>query len=200
MHDATQPTDSMAVKSVSIDAALAAADNRGAEFSRYSHPELLDIFGGLAPPSVSDFQGEFFGRTLASIDTVGAVVTWASTHLPLPGRWFGKGFTATGEHGGHGYNRFSFLGLESHTMRFDTRLDRSSIDDKPILLMDYGPKANPLAYLRARDEIRQIDDMNYLLCGYFTWPLIGRSQVFTYHLYGPVGPFEHAGRLLGSGT
>lgn len=176
---------------------LTPSDSRAEQLGRLSHAELLTLFGTLAPPNVAQFQGEFLGRTLAAVDTMGAIVTWASTHLPLPGRWFGKGFTASSDSTGHGYNRFSFLGLESHTMRFDTRIDDSRIDGKPVLLMDYAPKRNPLAGLRALDEIRQLDDMNYLLCGYFTWPIIGVSQVFTYHLYGPVGPFEHGTRMLG---
>ena len=56
--------------------------------------------------------------------------------------------------------------------------------------MDYHPYFNPLGMLHALDEIRQLDESNYLLCGHWKWPFAGRSQTLFYHIYGPTGDFK----------
>ncbi|MBV1920007.1 MAG: hypothetical protein KUG73_04950 [Pseudomonadales bacterium] len=165
-------------------------ENRRKELRSYSHDELIDIFSTLEPASIEVLQGEVDGCTLASKGRWGNIITWLSTHTPFPGVWLGKGFTSNRDNTGRGYNRFTLFGIEHRSMRFATGPGLSLVDSKPVMLMDYKPYFNPLGLLSALDEIRQLDDNNYLLCGHWKWPFFGRSQILFYHIYGPLGKFK----------
>ena len=165
-------------------------DNRKAEMLAYSYDELIEIFKTLPAANVNVLKGEVDGCTLAARNGWGNLLTWVSTHSPYPGIWKGKGFSQINDKQGFGYNRFSLFGVEHQSMRFVTGPGLSVVDNKPVLLMDYRPYVNPLGMLHALDEIRQLDDNNYLLCGHWKWPLFGRSQNLFYHIYGPIGEFK----------
>lgn len=155
-----------------------------------SHDELVKLYKSLPAADINVLQGEVDGQILAGKNSWGNVLSWLSTHSPYPGIWKGKGYQAVNQTTGRGYNRFNFFGIEHRSMRFETRADVSRLDNRPVMMMDYKPYMNPLGLLRALDEVRQIDEHNYLLCGYWSWPLFGPSQVLFYHVYGPVGPFN----------
>jgi len=166
------------------------SDNRREELFSYDYNKLVALFKTLPAANVNVLQGEVDGSTLATKNRWGDFLTWISTHTPYPGLWIGKGFTPKDKETGHGYNRFKILGFEHRSMRFATKPGNSIIDNKPVMIMDYRPYLNPLGLLHAIDEIRQLDDNNYLLCGYWRWPLIGQSQFLFYHIHGPVRPFR----------
>lgn len=165
-------------------------ENRRKELCSYSYGELINLFCTLEPASIDVLQGEVDGCTLASKGRWGGVINWLSTHAPFPGVWLGKGFTSNRDNTGRGYNRFSFFGIEHRSMRFATGPGLSLVDNKPVMLMDYKPYLNPPGLLSALDEIRQLDENNYLLCGHWKWPFFGKSQFFFYHIYGPLGKFN----------
>ncbi len=174
--------------------AHAATDNRREELKAYDFKQLITLYKTLPAAKIDVLQGEVLGTILATPNKLGDVISWISTHLPFPGTWFGKGFHAE-EKGksnvlGKGYNRFRFFGKEMRSMRFITRPDISAVDGNPVMMMDYKPMGNALGWIKALDEVRQLDNNNYLLCGYWFYPLIGRSQFFMYHIYGPVSEFK----------
>lgn len=160
------------------------------ELKSSSYQELIKLYQTLPAAQMDILHGEVEGCILPTESTFGNMLSWLSTHMPFPGVWQGKGYQPSSHDSGIGYNRFNFFGKEIHTMRFATRQDVSAVDGKPVFMMDYKPYFNFLGWLSSLDEVRQIDDMNYLLCGYWQWPLIGRSQYFLYHIYGPVRPFK----------
>lgn len=169
-----------------------ASDNRREELKSYNFDELIALFKTLPPGNIQKLQGEVLGTTLATQNKWGDFLTWISTHSIYPGIWFGKGFIADNNSpiSGKGYNRFKRFGKEKRNMRFVTRQDVSAVDGKPVMMMDYKPVGNALGWIKALDEIRQLDENNYLLCGYWFWPLLGRSQFLMYHIYGPVNEYK----------
>ncbi len=171
-----------------------APDNQRNKLKALDFEQLIELFKTLPPAQINKLQGEVMGTTLATSNKWGDFLTWISTHMIYPGNWFGKGFFADQQGqsyaSGKGYNRFRFFGKEIRSMRFVTRLDKSAVDAKPVMMMDYKPVGNALGWINALDEIRQLDDNNYLLCGYWYWPLIGRSQFLMYHIYGPVDTYK----------
>jgi len=164
--------------------------NRRLEMLSYNYDQLVSLFLTLPAADVTGLVGEVNGSTLASKNNFGALLTWVSTHSPYPGVWLGKGFSAVSNNSGVGYNRFLLMGREIRTMRFQTGPGVSLLDNKPVLLMDYRPYSNVLGMVHALDEIRQLDENNYLLCGHWQWPLAGRSQTLFYHIYGPTGAYK----------
>lgn len=176
-----------------IDTSLdmsALKENRRLEMLSHTYDELVSIFKTPPAASVLGLKGEVDGCTLASSNGWGNFLTWISTHTPYPGVWIGKGFTSVNDKEGLGYNRFKLFGIEHSSMRFVTGPGLSLVDNKSVLLMDYRPYLNPLWMLHALDEIRQLDESNYLLCGHWKWPFAGRSQFLFYHIYGPIGEFK----------
>lgn len=172
----------------------AAPDNRREELKALKFNQLIELYKTLPAANIEVLQGEVAGTILAATNTQGDILSWLSTHTPFPGNWVGKGYKFTerknGKPYGVGYNRFKFFGKEIHSMRFITRMDVSAVDGKPVMMMDYKPVNNFLGWISALDEVRQLDKHNYLLCGYWTWPLLGRSQFMMYHIYGPQGQFK----------
>jgi len=168
----------------------APAPNRATELKALSFQDLTALYRSLPAARLDVLQGEVEGTTLAAASTFGNALSWLSTHSPFPGVWKGKGFERRDDRSGHGYNRFNWLGREHRSMRFHTRLARSRIDGEPVLLMNYEPVFNLLGLLKAHDEVRQLDDRNYIMRGYWQWPVLGQSPVLFYHVYGPVRPFR----------
>ena len=170
------------------------ADNRRDELKALNFEQLIQLFKTLPPADIQKLQGEVAGTILPATNTWGDILSWLSTHTPFPGNWVGKGFKANipknGKANGKGYNRFLILGMENRSMRFVTSIQASAVDGKPVLMMDYKPVNNFLGWIKALDEVRQLDENNYLLCGYWFWPILGRSQFMMYHIYGPIGEFQ----------
>jgi hypothetical protein len=179
---------------LSIADAIDAPDNRREELKLCNFKQLIGLYKTLPAADISKLQGEVVGTIMATPNKLGDVISWISTHLPFPGNWFGKGYYADQQGkssiSGIGYNRFRFFGKEIRSMRFVTRQDVSAVDGKPVMMMDYKPVGNALGWIKALDEVRQLDENNYLLCGYWFYPLIGRSQFFMYHIYGPIGAYK----------
>lgn len=172
----------------------ATSNNQRDKLKSLNFEQLIELFKTLPPAQINKLQGVVTGITLATGNKWGDFLTWISTHMIYPGFWFGKGFTADqnghSAFSGRGYNRFHFFGKEIRSMRFVTQQDKSAVDGKPVMMMNYKPAGNILGWINALDEIRQLDENNYLLCGYWYWPLIGRSQFLMYHIYGPVGEYK----------
>ncbi|MCA9561931.1 MAG: hypothetical protein KC561_00515 [Myxococcales bacterium] len=75
--------------------------------------------------------------------------------------WDGKIFEANSPYDGQGANRIRLAG-ERHLLRFSTRLERSILDDRPAVVLDYDEPGNFLASRRMRDELRQLTNTLFI--------------------------------------
>ena len=69
--------------------------------------------------------------------------------------WQGKTFQSWAEDRGSGINRLRLLG-ERLWCHFETRIDRSSIDGKAAVILDYDHADNPWPVRQVRDELREV--------------------------------------------
>jgi hypothetical protein len=72
--------------------------------------------------------------------------------------WEGKTFKATDDARGHGHNRIAVKNVlgRQNLFPFETRIDRSEIDTKPTLVLDYELSVNPPYIRKVHDEIREL--------------------------------------------
>jgi len=69
--------------------------------------------------------------------------------------WTGKSFQSWAEDRGSGINRVRLLG-ERLWFHFETRLDRSAVDGRPCVVLDYDHAENPWPVRQVRDELREV--------------------------------------------
>ena len=67
--------------------------------------------------------------------------------------WRGKSFSAFDAETGEGINRVRLLG---ERFRFGLSFDRSAIDGRPCVLLDYDRPDNPWLIRQIRDELREL--------------------------------------------
>lgn len=77
-----------------------------------------------------------------------------SAHRAFP--WGGKSFMTRASELGAGVNRVRLGRARFEWYPFETKLDRSLIDDRPTILLDYDKPENPFFIRRIRDELREI--------------------------------------------
>ena len=124
--------------------------------SNYSALSLDELIG-LSPDDLkSRFLSSDCPSTLEVLDGAHRGVILAFTRLirhgPLVRRfmnsdlfpWDGKIFEANSPYDGQGANRIRLAG-ERHLLRFSTRLERSILDDRPTVVLDYDEPGNFLA-------------------------------------------------------
>jgi hypothetical protein len=72
--------------------------------------------------------------------------------------WEGKTFKATDDARGHGHNRIAVKNVlgRQNLFPFETRIDRSEIDARPTLVLDYELAVNPPYIRKVHDEIREL--------------------------------------------
>lgn len=76
--------------------------------------------------------------------------------------WEGKNFASTGKRCGGGQNRINLLVREFDAFAFRTRVEKSMVDGKPCLLIDYSQGGNPWPLNKIRDELREVSPGLYL--------------------------------------
>jgi hypothetical protein len=69
--------------------------------------------------------------------------------------WIGKSFQSWAEDRGSGINRLRLLG-ERLWLHFETRVDRSQLDGRPCIVLDYDHAENPWPVRLVRDELREV--------------------------------------------
>jgi hypothetical protein len=72
--------------------------------------------------------------------------------------WAGKTFAARDDQRGDGHNRIVLSGVlgRQNLFPFETRIDRSEIDARPALVLDYDLAVNPPYIRKIHDEIREV--------------------------------------------
>lgn len=113
-----------------------------------------------APSSIKNADGELRGRMLAIKrlergPIASAVRRWAGSRSFV---WEGKTFKAIDDARGNGHNRIAAAGVlgRQNLFPFTTRIDRSEIDTRPTLVLDYDLSVNPSYIRKVHDEIREL--------------------------------------------
>jgi hypothetical protein len=128
------------------------------ELSAMDSKQLENLYrAGCLPETFATLDGTPKGRMLAvryldHAPFLSVVTAWAeSSFFP----WDGKNFQATGPVTGKGINRIKLL-KEFRWYPFEARLERSLIDGKECIYLDYEQPDNPWFIRRIRDELREV--------------------------------------------
>jgi hypothetical protein len=121
-----------------------------------SAAELGPVYGGGAPPVLTELDGAPRGRMLAFVGPLGRGEAFAKLRRfaasPLfP--WGGKSFTSKSPQRGAGINRVLVAG---DLFRFETRFGPSEVDGKPCMILDYDLPSNPWFIRKIHDELRKV--------------------------------------------
>jgi hypothetical protein len=98
-------------------------------------------------------------RGLDSVPVVNKVIDIFARHPLFP--WDGKTMEATSEQTADGINRIK-AGAKMNWFPFKTRVQPSSIDGEPTIVLDYEQKGNPILIKKIHDEIREVAPGMYL--------------------------------------
>jgi hypothetical protein len=135
------------------------------DLSRLRSRELEAVYAeGLLPERLSALNGRPRGRVLAIahldrgplLKMVSLVV--GSRFFP----WEGKNFASTGKKTGGGRNRVNLLARDFEWFGFKTRVEKSLLDGKPCVRLDYGMAENPWPVNKVKDELREVSPGLYL--------------------------------------
>lgn len=117
----------------------------GELYARAEPPETLEVLAGAPRGRMLTVLGPF------DRPDVRARVAKLSGSPWFP--WRGKSFEAFDAAVGAGINRVHLLGDK---YRFDLRYDRSEIDDRPCVVLDYDRTDNPFFIRVIHDELREL--------------------------------------------
>lgn len=111
-----------------------------------------------APTAVGGLNGPTNGTLLSlagplSEGTARVMINRLATWDRFP--WTGKSFQSWAEDRGSGINRVQLLG-ERLWFHFETRIDRSVVDGRPCIVLDYDHAENPWPVRQVRDELREV--------------------------------------------
>jgi hypothetical protein len=111
-----------------------------------------------APTAVDGLNGPTNGTLLSlagplSEGTARVMINRLATWDRFP--WAGKSFQSWAEDRGSGINRVQLLG-ERLWFHFETRIDRSVVDGRPCIVLDYDHAENPWPVRQVRDELREV--------------------------------------------
>jgi hypothetical protein len=127
------------------------------QLARHDIKTLGKLYAQGTTPEVVDLEGTPRGRMLTWVGPLGRRRAAAVLRRFARGRlfpWAGKSFSSVG-----GVNRVRLLG---DLFRFETRVDRSAVDGKPCLVLDYDLTSNPWPIRQIHDELRQVGPRLYL--------------------------------------
>jgi hypothetical protein len=143
--------------------------------ARMTCSELESLYRtAAAPASIRSADGELRGRMLAvkAIER-GPAAGWLRRFAGSSSFvWDGKTFRARDDRRGDGHNRVSVprvLGRQN-LFPFETRIDRSELDARPTLVLDYDLAVNPSYIRKIHDEIRELSP------GLFLGPAMWKSS------------------------
>lgn len=134
------------------------------DLSSMDYAELDELYrDGRVPADFSALDNKPKGRMIAVrglADTPLHPVVRAISRLPLfP--WDGKTLTSTGTQTSDGINRIK-LGVTMDWFPFKTRVEKSVIDGKDTIYLDYEQPGNPIFIQKIRDELREVAPGMYL--------------------------------------
>ncbi len=126
-----------------------------------SFSELEALYrAAAAPASIKHADGKLRGRMLAikrlERGPIAAFTRrWSASRSFV---WEGKTFEAIDDARGNGHNRIAVAGVlgRQNLFPFTTRIDRSEIDTRPTLVLDYDLAVNPSYIRKVHDEIREL--------------------------------------------
>lgn len=129
------------------------------ELARLRGSQLLAVFKeGLLPDRLSALNGRPRGRLLAvsylDRGPLRALASLVAGSRFFP--WDGKSFSSTGKKTGAGRNRLHVLNRHYEWFSFKTRVEKSLLDGKPCVRLDYGLGENPWPINKLRDELREV--------------------------------------------
>jgi hypothetical protein len=122
--------------------------------------ELEALYRTLPAPALLDVAGDLRGRMLAMKNLERGPIGKALRRFAASPSfvWGGKTFAPRDAQHGVGHNRVSIptvLGRQN-LFPFETRLDRSELDTRPTLVLDYALAVNPPYIRKIHDEIREL--------------------------------------------
>jgi len=135
------------------------------ELSRLRCHELESVYAeGLLPERLSALNGRPRARVLAVAHfdrgPLLKMVSLVAGSRFFP--WEGKNFASTGKKSGVGRNRVNLLSRDFEWFGFKTRVEKSVLDGKSCVRLDYGLTDNPWPVNKVRDELREVSPGLYL--------------------------------------
>ena len=127
--------------------------------------ETIALWRTLPPPPLKEMNGTYIGSRPDSATATGDAGLAPNPKLfnEKTGYWLGKSFRPLTDTTGEGYNRKRIPGGKIVRMlQFTTRIDKSLVDGKPALFIDYSPFDKDA---KLTDELRKLDDSIYLGIG-----------------------------------
>lgn len=130
------------------------------ELAEKSAEELDNLYrSASAPKSIADLDGKPTGRVLALRATGGGIlfnlvkrITRVESFI-----WGGISFQSKNKKEGAGINRIKLSALGNHNLfPFDTKIEKSVIDDKDCVYLEYDKPQNPWLVRKIRDELREV--------------------------------------------
>jgi hypothetical protein len=163
-----------------------------AELRALPQSELMKLFLRLDSPSMTEMNGEFRGHVLdqGAFRLIKESLLYFAVRAPfVNGRWQGKGFTATSDDAGHGYNRYLKHGRESCILPMKTKIAKSVLDGRACFELDYTAYDSHAGLVNMIDEVRKVNDELYLGIGFCGYSRQQRRIPFFFALSGPRGQF-----------
>lgn len=159
------------------------------ELERLSTPELVELFARLAPPAVTDMQGEYAARLLAQPNWLAGVVgrTLLDNSLQL---WLCKAFRPVDDATGRGYNTFQQGQRVVQRFPMGTQLAPSRFDGKPAFQLIYRHFHSLCGTVHMVDEVRRVAPDLYLGLGTYGFTAAQRRIPYPFLLEGPQGPYR----------
>ncbi|MBJ7347758.1 MAG: hypothetical protein JHC87_04200 [Thermoleophilaceae bacterium] len=154
--------------------------------------EVLDLFGELEAPAMTDLKGEYAAITLAHPTPFFTQLSWLSLNTPVTGRWVGKAFDG-GESGGdvgRGYNNFRRRGRVVQCYPMITTIAPSRFDGKPSFQLVYRGFHGLSGACNVLDEVRKVDEDRFLGIGTCGFTPRQRMIPQPFQLLGPRSPYK----------
>lgn len=190
-------------------------DYRYEDLMKLSRKQLMDLFGQLDAPAMSEMHGEYRAALLDLGPTINTLLGWLYLYFTW-GTWQHKAFEPLGENNGHGYNTFittqnrlyenyffaslmKVVSIVRSLFRFSSpqrlariMLNKTSIvssvfDGRPSFQLSYRDY-NTFWTNTMTDEVRKVNDRIYLGIGRLTVTL-GTLNPMPFVLMGPPDPW-----------
>lgn len=135
--------------------------------------ELLSLFCELDAPAIDEMDGDFDANLLSQPNLVADINGFFSVGLPFS-PWLSKGFRPVSESEGRGYNSFRQFGKVVQRYPMRTVIAPSRYDGRPAYTLIYKAFPSTCGLINMVDEVRRVDDGQYLAIG--TWGFTKRQR------------------------
>ena len=130
------------------------------DLSEKNTEELESIYrSGEVPKNFSSMDGKPAGRMLAIRATGSGLIFKIFKRIAASESfiWGGISFKANNKKEGTGINRIKLAALGKHNLfPFDTKIEKSLIDEKECVQLDFDKPQNPWAIRKIHDELREV--------------------------------------------